>query len=76
MEGLEKQECTGGEFQAEEMACAIALRTTRPWFAGKAPTKTVQLECSEQEKSDAESGWRGLAFLAQGRLGERLWISL
>lgn len=41
MEGLEKQERTGGEFQAEEMACAIALRTRRPWFAGKALTKTA-----------------------------------
>ena len=75
MKGLEKQESTG-EFQAEEIGCATARRTMRPWFAGKAVTKTVQLERSEQEKSDAESGWRGLAFRAQGRLGERLWISL
>ena len=75
MEGLEKQESTG-KFQAEEMGRAIARRTMRPWFAGKAGTKIVQLECSEQEKRDVESGWRGLAFRAQGRLAERLWISL
>lgn len=36
----------------------------------------MQLECSEQEESDAGSGRGGLAFLAPGRLGERLSISL
>lgn len=35
MEGLEKRESTGGEFQGEEMARALAPRTTRPWLAGK-----------------------------------------
>ena len=35
MEGLEKRESTGGEFQGEEMARALAPKTTRPWLAGK-----------------------------------------